>query len=397
MRDEALAVNAGDTPYTQGFNQSVLSGGLGGPIVRDRLFVFASGQARLRSDPQQTLLSAAAADFTRLGVSPDSVARFTAIVDGLGVPHASVPNGATRASDNFSGMLRLDWVLSNAHSLSLRGDWRGTSQDPARLGPLALPQTGGQMTSSGGGVMATVSSHFGATVLNEFRGYLQTSQNDGTAFSQLPQGRVQVASPLPDSTVGVTTLVFGGSTGFPSRARGSSFEASDELSWLPGRGAHRIKVGASLLTERSHDFVGANLLGTFTYNSLHDLETGQAASFRRTLGITERQADDLRWGFYAGDVWMVSRPFQLTYGVRLEGSSFGDPPAYNPAVDSAFGRRTDRLPTEWHVSPRVGFSWTLGAVGGRGAVRRGSVAGAAAAAGWAGVGWGRAASRWRPP
>jgi hypothetical protein len=366
VRDEALSVNAGDTPYTQGFNQSVLSGGLGGPLVRDRLFVFASGQARLRSDPQQTLLSAAAADFTRLGVSPDSVARFTTIVDGLGVPHASVPNGATRASDNYSGMLRLDWVMSNAHSLSLRGDWRGTSQDPARLGPLALPQTGGQMTSSGGGVMATLSSHFGAAVLNEFRGYLQTARNDGSAFSQLPQGRVQVASLLPDSALGVTTLVFGGSTGFPSRSRGSSFEGSDELSWLPGSGAHRLKLGASFLTERAHDFVGANLLGTYTYNSLADLETGRAASFRRTLGVAERQAADLRWAFYAGDVWMVTRPFQLTYGVRLEGSSFGDPPAYNPAVDAAFGRRTDRLPTEWHVSPRAGFSWTLGAVGGPG-------------------------------
>jgi hypothetical protein len=366
LRDEALAVNPGDTPYTQGFNQSVLSGGLGGPIIRDRVFVFASGQARLRSDPQQTLLSAGASDFTRLGVAPDSVARFTAIVDGLGVPHASVPNGATRASDNFSGMLRLDVVMSNAHSLSLRGDWRGTSQDPSRLGPLALPQTGGTMTSSGGGLMATISSHFGAAVLNEFRGYWQSSQNDGTAFTAVPQGRVQVASLLPDGTTGVTTLAFGGNTGFPSRSRGSSFEGSDELSLLPGSGAHRIKLGASFLTERSRTLVGSNLLGTYTYNSLHDLEVGQAAWFRRSLGVNERQADNLRWGFYAGDVWMVSRPFQLTYGVRLEGSKFGDPPAYNAAVDSAFSRRTDYLPTEWHASPRVGFSWTLGAVGGTG-------------------------------
>ena len=366
VRDEALAVNAGDTPYTQGFNQSVLSGGFGGPIVKDRVFAFLSGQARLRSDPQQTLLSAAATDFTRLGVAPDSVTRFNAIVDGRGVPHASVPNGATRASDNFSGMLRFDWVMSNSHSLSLRGDWRGTSQDPARLGTLALPQTGGQMTSSGGGVMATLSSHFGASVLNEFRGYLQTSKNDGAAFSQLPQGRVQVASSLPDGSTGVTTLVFGGNTGFPSRTRGSNFEGSDELSWLPGSGAHRIKLGASFLTEQSQDFIGANLLGTYTYNSLHDLETGQAASFRRTLGVTERQANDLRFGFYAGDVWMVTRPFQLTYGVRLEGSQFGDAPAYNPGVDSVFSRRTDYLPKEWHVSPRIGFSWTLGTVGGPG-------------------------------
>ena len=366
LREDDLAINAGDSPYTQGFTQNVFSGGLGGPIVRDRVFVVGSLQARLRSDPQQTLLSAGIADYTRLGVSPDSVTRFLGIVDALGVPHASVPSAATRASDNLSGLARLDLVVSNEHTLTLRGDWRGNSQDPARLGPLALPQTGGEVTSSGGGAMATLTSRFGATVLNEFRGYLQTSKGDGDPYSQLPQGRVQVASILPEGTRGVTTLVFGGNTGMPTRSRSTSFEASDELSWLPGSGAHRLKLGATILTERTQNLVGGNLLGTYTYNSLADLSTGTPATFRRTLGVTERRSDNLRWGFFAGDVWMVSRPFQLTYGARLEGSAFRNPPAYNPAVDSVFGRRTDLLPTEWHLSPRAGFTWTLGGAGGPG-------------------------------
>src|SRR5262249_45688544 len=36
---------------------------------------------------------------------------------------------------------------------------------------------------------------------------------------------------------------------------------------------------------------------------------------------------------------------------------------YNPAVDAAFGLRTDRWPSEWHLSPRVGFTWYTGASG----------------------------------
>jgi hypothetical protein len=69
-------------------------------------------------------------------------------------------------------------------------------------------------------------------------------------------------------------------------------------------------------------------------------------------------SEALRWGLYAGDVWMITPPFQLTYGLRLEGSRFTHAPAYNPAVDSVFGRRTDALPSEWHVSPRAGFTWS---------------------------------------
>jgi hypothetical protein len=106
--------------------------------------------------------------------------------------------------------------------------------------------------------------------------------------------------------------------------------------------------------------VGNNRLGSFTYNSLADLEANRPASFRRTLAPVERTSHTLSGAVYAGDVWSPSAVVQLTFGVRAERSWFGDAPAYNPAVDSAFGRRTDALPTEWHVSPRAGFTISLG-------------------------------------
>ncbi len=360
LRDENLAVTDDSSAYAAGFTQNVLSAGVGGPIVKDKLFLFVSGQARLRSNPQQTLLSAQNADDVRLGVSPANVALFYHLVDSLGIPHASVTGGAAQSNDNYSGLARLDYVLSNDHSVTLRGDLRGTSQDPTRLGALALPQTAGQMTSGGGGVMGVLTSHFGATVLNELRGYYQGANNSGTPFTLVPAGRVQVVSNLPDGTVGVTTLAFGGNNGLPTQSRSNSFEATDELSWLPGTGGHRIKIGGSFLTETAHSIVGGNTLGTFTYNSLGDLAAGAPASFSRTLNILERNAADSRWSAYVGDVWVIARPFQLTYGVRAEGSAFADLPGYNATVDSAFGLRTDFLPRETHLSPRAGFTWTLG-------------------------------------
>jgi hypothetical protein len=360
LRDHDLSVDAGASPYSQGFTQNQVSGGVGGPLVRDRLFAFASGMLRFRSDPQTTLLSAGATDYVHLGVAPDSVQRFLHILDSLGIPPAMVPGAATRGSDNLSGMVRLDYILSSAHNLTLRGNWTGTGQNPSRVGSLALPQTGGNLTSSGGGLMATVTSHFGAAVLNELQGFYQGARNDGDPLAYLPQGRVQVASSLPDTTQSVTTLVFGGNAGLPARTRSSSCQGSDVLWGRPGAGSHRVKLGGSWLTQQTDNLIGGDQYGTYLYNSLADLAADSASGFRRTLGIAERRSYTRQWGLYAGDVWVPARPFQLTYGVRLEGSSFGDPPAYNPAVDSVFHLRTDRLPGEWHLSPRAGFTWTLG-------------------------------------
>jgi hypothetical protein len=361
LRDHTLAFGAdSSSPFAQGFTQNQLSGGLGGPLVNDRLFWFASGQARLRADAQQTLLSATPTDLQRLGVLPDSVARFTTTLGALGVsPTAVVPQG-DRATDSYSGLLRLDYLINNAHTLTVRGDWHHNSQDPARLSPLALPETGGRSAGSGGGGMVTLTSRFGMHVINQAQAYLSRSVQSSEPFLTLPAGRVQVASALADGSIGVSELAFGGSTGMPSNAHSTSFQVTDEMSWLPGAARHRVKLGAYLETQAASNVSSSNTAGTFTFNSLADLAAGIPASFTRTLAPAERVSHALDYAFYAGDVWGPSRRLQLTYGLRLEGSSFVDPPAYNSVVDSVFGVRTDRLPAEWHLSPRAGFTWTIG-------------------------------------
>jgi hypothetical protein len=364
LQDQDLAVTQDSSNYSQGFTQHLLSGGLGGPIVKDRLWWFGSAQGRLRLDPTQSLLSADSADYTRLSVSPDSVTRFLSILQGLGVPPTSVQPQDNRSNQNLSALLRLDYVVSNSHTVTVRGDWRGTAQDPARLGATALPQTGGALKTGGGGLMATMTSRFGATMINTLQTYYQSSHNDGTSFTPAPAGRVQVASNLPDGSVGITTLTFGGNGNLPSAQRSKSFSGSNELSWIPGTGAHRLKVGGNFDIEQAHNVSAANQLGAFTYNSLADLENNLPALYRRTVTVSDRQSLNRRWGLYLGDVWFVKRPIQLTYGLRLEGSSFGNAPAYNAPLDAAFNRRTDYLPSETHLSPRVGFSWSIGGSGG---------------------------------
>jgi hypothetical protein len=46
--------------------------------------------------------------------------------------------------------------------------------------------------------------------------------------------------------------------------------------------------------------------------------------------------------------------------LRLEGTRFPSSPDYNPEVETLFGLRTDRSPSELHLSPRAGFTYFMG-------------------------------------
>lgn len=360
LRDRDLAIEGEDpSPAAQGYTQNQVSGGLGGPIVKDRLFWFGSLQLRRRDDVVPSLTNADAATLTRFGVSPDSVARFTSLLTGAGVSPFAIA-ADDRLSDNASAIVRLDYLTEGGQSLSLRSDFRWSDTDPSRIGPLSLPQTGGNNRNWGGGLAATLTSNFAGRFLNELKVYGSTDRRTGRALLVTPAGRVQVASELDGGETGIATLTFGGNTGLPQDGETKSLEATNEVSWLTDDGAHRFKLGALLNVSQFTEDVTTNRWGTFTFNSLADFEAGRAAMFTRTLAPRLREGAGTNASLYLGDVWRASREFQVTYGARAEGSRFGKTPAFNPAVEQSFGYRTDHVPTDFRVSPRVGFTWTLG-------------------------------------
>ncbi len=357
LRDRDLAIEGEDpSPAAQGYTQNQFSGGFGGPIIRDKLFVFGSIQLRRRDDVITSLTNSDALTLSRFGVSPDSVDRFTSLLTDAGVSPFGIL-ADDRLSDNASALVRFDYLTEGGHAITLRGDWRSSDTDPSRIGPLSLPQTGGSNKSWGGGIMATVTSNFAGRFLNELKIYTSTSRNEGTPFIEIPTGRVQVTS-LLDSATSIATLTFGGNTGLPQEGRTNTLEATNELSWVAGD--HRFKLGALVNNTAFTQDVTTNRWGSYSFNSLEDFEHGQAATFTRTLTPRLREGQGTNINLYLGDTWRVSRAFQLTYGFRGEGSFFGKTPQYNPDVEAKFGFRTDHVPTDVRVSPRVGFTWTLG-------------------------------------
>ena len=348
----------------RGYKQHTLSGGLGGPLKRNRLFAFGSFQLRRRTDPLESLASADAAALERFGAAADSVERFLEALSRFGLP-PSVPGlPGRRTNDDVTLLGRMDWTLSDAHSVTLRGDLRIGDQTGGRIGPLSVPHVGGDTRTGGTGLMLSARSQLGATLINEARIYWATDERDASPYLDLPHGRVRVASLLDDGTRSVSVLEFGGNTALPQTARNSSLEISDEASWVQPGGAHRVKLGLSMQRIGYDELTISNRGGTFTFPSLADFDSARASSFTRTLTARARKGGLLAPALYVGDIWRARRGLQIDAGIRLESSRPQGAPDYNRAVDSVFSRRTDRLPDELALSPRIGFSYTPPAVGG---------------------------------
>ena len=361
LRDPELEfVDESSASFGQKYMQNSLSFGTGGPIVEDEMFIFGAGSISRRTNPLSSLLAANTQTLTRLGASQDSVTRFLNRLNVLGV-RATLPGiPEERLADNASAIVRYDWSLGELHTLTIRGDWRGQLQDATRISANAVPSTGGNLKTMGGGAMATLTSHVHG-LINEARLYQSSDRQNTVPYLIAPDGRVTMAGTLADGTQSVTSLQFGGNPSLPQETHSRLLEASDEVSYVSAGGTHRVKLGGLLNADRSTIGNINNRYGTFAYNSLADFEANTPSQFTRTISGRDRLAGSNSAALYLGDAWRKSPRIQMVYGLRFEGTTFPQTPEYNASVDALFNRRTDRTPSEIHVSPRVGFTYSMGA------------------------------------
>lgn len=359
FENSGLAFGESDlSPFGRGETNNNLSGGVGGPLIRNKLFANISASARLNTDPLQSLSTAAPGDLQRLGVAPDSVNRLLGLANDYGMM-ADESFGTTQSDRNVSAIMRLDFMASDRHTLSWTGRLRDSREEPDDQSQFALPDAGGVSTRSSYATSLTLASQFGRRLTSELQLSFERDRRDEDPFLTTPQARVRVTSELDDGSTGVTTLVLGGNTGMPRMGRSTQVEVSEEMSWLPGGGGHRVRFGGDVQYEREASLSSSNQLGTYTFNSLSDFENGLPASFERVLAPSERVRRSLSYGVYLSDTWRVSPSLQLNVGARFDGEGDPRPPAYNPAVETLFGHRTDRVPSTRFFGQSASFTWTL--------------------------------------
>lgn len=339
-----------------------LGGMAAGPVRQNRSFYNVSYQLGRQSRDNRTLLDTDALGLRTAGVASDSVARFVDIVQVQGLPIAAGQARRDRVNDSGSVLASIDFAPPSSATgqslgLTFNGGWR--RQSPVGGTQLALTTAGGERTSWNAGLQARHSGYFGM-VLSESGVGVNLSRDHDDAWVELPGGRVRVNSVFGDGGAGVQSLTFGGSTSLGSSSGTAGVTLQNSLSWFDAGNRHRLKLATELQYSGTRREQGSNLLGTFTFNSLEDLELGLPASFSRTLSVRERSTGQVRASVSLGDSYRRTPTFQLQYGLRLDASRFTTTPAHNPLVESTYGRRNDRVPGSLVLSPRAGFSWTVG-------------------------------------
>ncbi|MDQ3556162.1 MAG: TonB-dependent receptor [Gemmatimonadota bacterium] len=334
------------------FEQSDLAFSLGGPVLQDRLFFFVAGERSRRTAPINAVAGTATADI--------SVQEAQQVADFVQNRYGYDPGtiGALnldQGSENFVG--RLDFNLNDRNRLTLRHNYVDASDDNLGRGrsSYALGNAGYVFNSTTNATVGQLNSSFGNGIFNEFRlGYTRIEDNRG------------VTAAFPRITVeGPNGSVIAGPDNFSGRNaldQKPIVELTNDVTLPYGR--HTFVLGTSNEFFRFSNLFVRNPFGTYTFAGFDELERGTPRRFENSYlveGGRERAEFPVRrYAVYLQDQWDVSDNLRLTGGVRYDVTTLPENPGYNPTVEAAIGRRTDRVPSgNGLLNPRIGFNWDV--------------------------------------
>src|SRR5690606_25381854 len=109
------------------------------------------------------------------------------------------------------------------------------------------------------------------------------SRFGGDPYLALPSGSVRVNSSFADLPNSVQTLAFGGSPTMNVSQSTRGIQLRNQLGWFSDNNKHSLKLTTELRRDDYSGDMTTSELGSFTFNSLAELEAGTPASFTRQL------------------------------------------------------------------------------------------------------------------
>jgi hypothetical protein len=349
--------------FGQTYRNSQLNLMLNGPIFSEKFSYLAGFSLGQRSSDLQTLLRADTAALTRLGIASDSLSRFLSALGQSGVPLTRPGLPDDDRTRNNSVSIRVDhgsMYDNQKHTQAVSVVFGSNTRDGYGLDGRAVPLAGGATTNSHFFAQFGASDRIRDALLNQFFASVSTNRTRNSRYVELPAGRVNVASTLSDNTGGLSTLTFGGNAGVGARSRSFVIDVRDEASWQSLGKKHLFKATLGTIVTRLESSNATNRLGSYTFNSLEDLDRGQPASFTRTLNAPTQHGGTVATAASLQDSWRPTSRFQLLYGVRLEETHFLHRPGYNQDVERIFGYRTSFTPRDLSAGPSLAFNWSYG-------------------------------------
>lgn len=358
---------------------------LGGPIIKNKLFFFISGEYENESVPGVTWRPSADGNSNPdLMISRTRESDMTRVRDFLISEYGYDP-GKYKDFDPFTNqntklLARIDWNISEAHKLTFRyNDVVGTSdqQTNSTSGPPNNPRNSGRISNQSlafskafYGFKNTVrsftgelNSNFAAKISNKFLASYTFIQDTRTSPSEL--------FPFVDIWEGGDQYMSFGYELFSynNDVQNKTLSFTDNVTINLNR--HVITAGAAfdrLWFRNSYIREGTSY---YRYPSVDAFLNGADPSgFGITYGYNGETAPGAEATFglgsiYAQDEWQLIPQFKLTYGLRLELPFYFDEMQNNPAIEAyTFADNKKMNVGTWPesqllISPRAGFNWDV--------------------------------------
>ncbi len=365
---------------------------LGGPIIRDRLFFFASyerfinpsgGPASAGFNPSNDFLSWVDGQIKALPGSPD-----------LG----SWGSAGTNVESDIKRLLKFDWNINADHRLTVRySDTRGSRPSFGSFNPgtgfsSAVTVPGASNTGYTNGITSLSSSYYSLSVVeevwaaqlfsnwtNDLRTQFSFSKNDSQSLRATPAifpeirilnvpGTSSTSAQTPVSTNDAFT--FGtevSSMGNGVIINGISYSGNAEYVWRD----FTFKVGFDREETDFDNLFRNGSYGVFAYNysPTLNLANDKPIGFVRNVAKEGFPGTDVsrleQTGYFTQVRWEPSQRLNVTLGLRYDVLGSPIEPPYNPAFSSAFNsiypgiRNNGTIDGTSRVAPRLSFNYSL--------------------------------------
>ena len=357
---------------------------LGGPIVKDKLFLFVNGEMqkvptvanRWRASEDGV---ADADNFISRTTTADLQKVSDYVKQKYGYDTGSY-NSFPADESNYKFLARLDWNITNNHHLALRYNYTknrvwnapnsssmdgGTRMSGARTSQYSMSFANSMysMDNIVHSFSLDLNSRLTENLSNQFLAtYTKADDVRGTDSDEFPFIDI-----LKDNQI-YMALGYELFT-HQNAVHTTTWNLKDDLTYYLGN--HKVMGGLSFEHQMADNQYMRNGTGYYRYSSLDDFLTGAAPEIVcLTYGYNGETSPAARvqfnkLGIYAQDEWNINPNFKLSYGLRADGFFFnnGDLMTNNAILGIDYGGRsvdTGKWPgTNFSISPRVGFTWDV--------------------------------------
>ena len=350
------------------FTQDQYGGRLGGPILKDKLFFFFSGESNKRKDPNGTSADGSTGIIYNPGTSGPDAAAVAALMTSK---YNYDPGSLGDLIFNTTSKLyfgRFDANLGASTNLTLRHNYVDASQDnpPSSFSRnttrFYFPTNIYLFPSKTHSTVAQANSVFGANFFNEGRVGFQTIREHRETPVIFPTVEIGPGGERA-GTMQLGTERFSGANALNQ----DILEITDDFTI--NRGAHTLVVGThNELFKFSNLFI-QDFYGYYHFANFAGLQAGTPDIYRIgfATGADPRRPTNFKaaeYSLYANDQWHLSQGLTLTFGMRADKPHYNTTPSFNPSVLSSIGFTTAAIPSEKTVwEPRAGFNWDIGNTG----------------------------------